>query len=67
MHGMEKQEIGRKEEKYLLISVMYIHMHVCMCGCFLNLPSAILVLYSNINECRRNPAVCMAFFLHSIV
>ena len=48
-------------------------IHVCMCGCILNLPSAasaILVLYlvyPSINECRRNPAVCMAFFLHSIV
>ena len=52
---------------------MYACLHVWMCGCFLNLPSAasaILVLYlvcPSINECRRNPAVCMAFFLHSIV
>ena len=42
--------------------------NVCMCGCFLNLPSvasAILVLYlvcPSINERRSNPAVCMAFF-----
>ena len=44
-----------------------------MSACVDNLPStasAILVLYlvcPSINEYRRNPAVCMAFFLHSIV
>ena len=48
-------------------------MKACLHVWMLNLPSAasaILVLYlvcPSINECRRNPAVCMAFFLHSIV
>ena len=41
------------------------NIHVCMCGCFLNLPStasAILVLYlvcPSINVCRRNPCSCV--------
>ena len=48
-------------------------MKACLHVWMLNLPSAasaILVFFlvcPSINECRRNPAVCMAFFLHSIV
>ena len=48
----------------------YTCLHVWMLSNLPSAASAILVLYlvcPSINECRRNPAVCMAFLLHSIV